>query len=122
MKPGEPTQKRFVTIAVLAVMAAALAFGLGFRLLAGGVLAGAVLGLINYGLTRVTLRRLEQGPGPEAQWALVKRSLGRMGLSMAGLLAALPFGVEAVLGVLIGLLLEMTTYFLDLFTLAARRR
>lgn len=111
---------RFVTISVMAVVTAALAFGWGFRLAAGGVLAGAVLGLVNYSLTRMTLHRMEQGGGREVQWMLVKRSLGRMGLSMAGLLAALPFGVEAVLGVLLGLLLEMGTYFLDLFTLAAR--
>lgn len=109
-------------MAVMGLVAAAVAYALGYPRAAAGVLAGGALGLINYG----ALRKLVAG-GSEltprgTQALLLLRSVGRMVVSWGALLLAVPFGLEAVFGVLIGLLLEIGTYYGDVLRLIIGRR
>lgn len=122
MKPGEVSQRRTVAIAMMGSVAAIAAYGLGYPRAAAGVVVGGALGLLNYSL----LRKLVAG-GAEltprgTQVVLLMRSVGRMVVSWGALLLAVPFGIEAVFGVLIGLVLEIGTYYGDVLMLIIRRR
>lgn len=122
VKPGEPTRRRAVTMALLGLAAAAVALLLGFPRAAAGVVAGGVLGLLNFELFRKLVAE-DKGLSPRGvQTVFLLRSVGRMVVSWGALLLAVPFGVEAVFGVLVGLLLEIGTYYGDVMMLILRRR
>lgn len=122
MKPGEVSPQRTVVMVVLGLIAVAVALGIGYPRAAAGVAVGGSLGLVNYGLSR----RLVAGGSdltPRATQALLlMRSVGRMVISWLALLLAVPFGLDAVFGVLVGLLLEIATYYGDVIMIIARRR
>lgn len=122
MKPGEVSPKRTVVMAVLGLVAVAVALGIGYPRAAAGVAVGGSLGLINYGLTRRLVAGGAELTPRGTQALLLMRSVGRMVISWLALVLAVPFGLDAVFGVLIGLLLEIATYYGDVVMLIARRR
>lgn len=109
-------------MAVLGSVAAIAALGLGFPRAAAGIVAGGVLGLLNYNLFRKLVAEDEDLSPRGVQTLLLLRSVGRMVVSWGALLLAVPFGVEAVFGVLIGLVLEIGTYYGDVLMLIIRRK
>ncbi|HEY8418028.1 MAG TPA: hypothetical protein VIK93_08350 [Limnochordales bacterium] len=104
---------RLRTLALIGIGCAALAFVIGFRGAAAGILAGLPISLVNYYLVYSAMQGLGDRPGPRAAFRLMQRMMLRLVLSGAILLAAAPLGLEVLLGALIGVLAEVLLYFGD---------
>lgn len=118
---GEQSVERTLAIGLLTALMAVAAFGFGFPVAALGVIAGGLVGQFNYWLSRRALRQLQVDP-KAGSVAVMTRSFTRLGLSAASLFAAMPFGSEAIFGVFAGLMLELLTYFGEIFLFIARRK
>lgn len=112
---------RLLSIGGVAVAGAALAFGLGFDRAALGVLAGSLIGMLNFFLTFQAANGAGEGGRPQSAVNLYLRSLARMAISMIALLVALRFGAEFLIGVLAGILSETATYTGDAVRLILKR-
>lgn len=108
------------SILIVACAEAAIAFGLGYDRAALGVIAGSLVGLLNYYLI-YSAASAADGAGREMQARLLLRSLSRMGISMLALLVALRFGPEFLIGALAGILSETATYMGDAVLLMFKR-
>jgi len=115
------TSRRMRSILIVAGVEAAIAFGLGFDRAALGVLAGSLVGLLNYYLIYSAAHSQDGADRSQMQVRLLLRSLSRMGISMLALLVALRFGPEFLLGVLAGVLAETATYMGDAVLLMLKR-
>jgi len=98
---------RLRIILVLAIAVAAIAYILGFKELALGVLAATPLASLNYWMMWDTIQRKTEDK------ALMGRSLIRMILSIVALLLAVQVGIQFLLGVMLGLVLHVFTYIHD---------
>jgi len=122
LKLGDVSPKRTVAMAVLGLIAVAVALGIGYPRAAAGVAVGACLGLVHYELLRRLIIRGTEPTPRSAQAVLFMRSVGRMVVSWLALVLAIPFGLETVFGVLVGVLLEIATYYGDVLLFILRRR
>lgn len=110
----EYTFNRIWILVALAAFGAALALLLGFPMAAAGVLAGLPVGIINY-LMMFTLRRqmAEAGGAQVNAGAMMQRTMMRLLLSATALLLASLLGPEFLIGALVGIVLEVFSYFGD---------
>lgn len=105
--------RRWTLIALGAVSAVA-AYVIGFPMAAAGVMAGMPVGLINYQMMFTVRQRLADGSSASEQaGALMQRTMLRLLLSAGALLLASLLGPEFVVGVLVGVVLEVLSYFGD---------
>lgn len=105
---------RIWTLAALAAFAAAVALFVGFPMAAAGVLAGLPVAIINYWMMFTVRRQLaEAGGGKVDLGPVVQRSLLRLLLSAAALLLASLLGPEFLIGALVGIVMEVFSYFKD---------
>ena len=101
-------------MAALGVLAAAAGVFAGETRFSTGVLIGLPVGLFNYWLMGSAVhaaRRLDPG---KAQAFFFKRAFLRLGVTLGMLILAAPFGPPVVLGVGLGLTLQMFSYLLDI--------
>lgn len=91
---------------------------------AAGVLAGMPVGLLNYQMMFAVRRRLAEGDGDTSQQAsaLMQRTMLRLLLSAGALLLASTLGPEFLIGVLVGVVLEVLSYFGDAMKLFFGRK
>lgn len=105
---------RMWTLVGLALAASALAYVIGFPLAALGVLAGTPVGLVNFQLMNSVRQRMGSDESGESYGLLVmQRTLFRLLLSAGAIFAAALVGMEFVVGVLVGVVLEVLTYLGD---------
>lgn len=109
------SRQRVLWILVVAGAAAVIAFAIGRPAAGWGVLAATPVGIFNYYIMYSAVRAGDDDvSNPEArqqaQIRLLKRSMLRLGISGVALLAAIRFGPEALIGVLVGIVAEMMTY------------
>lgn len=109
---------RLRVILFIGIGCAALAFVVGLRGAAAGILAGLPVSLVNHFLVFTAMRGLGDPQDPRAGYRLMQRMLLRLVLAVVMLLAAAPLGLEVLLGVLTGLLAEVLVYFGDAFRAA----
>lgn len=99
---------------MLAFVCAALAYFVGFPMAALGVLAGLPVGLINYQMMFAVRQQLASGGDAGQQaGALMQRTMLRLLLSAGALLLASALGPEFLIGALVGIVLEVLSYFGD---------
>ncbi len=77
-----------------------------------GIVAGMPVGIFNYWLVASSVVRPGQDP-LQSQRILMTRVLIRMGVAFAALAGAAPLGYQVLLGMLVGLSLQLLTYFGD---------
>lgn len=104
------TNRRLAVIFGTLVVAAAVALVAGYGMTAAGIAAGAPLALFNYYAMQRAVRKAEQLPIAAGTRRILLVSFGRTLLGMAALLAALPAGVEFLMGVLLALVSESLGY------------
>lgn len=115
---------RRVTLIVLGAVCAIIAYFVGFPMTATGVLAGLPVGLINFQMLHSLRQRLAEADGTttEQASALAQRTMLRLLLSVGALLLASSLGPEFLIGVLIGVVLEVLSYFGDAMKLFFRHK
>lgn len=91
------------------VGSAAALFG-GYADVALGLVAGTAISLLKYYLGLSALRRGEVLAPQAAQRLLLRSVAWRHGLSFVSLIAASPLGPEFLMGLVLGLTLEVYTY------------
>ena len=105
---------RIWTLVALAAFGAALALLIGFPMAAVGVLAGLPVGIINYFVMFTVRRRMaEAGSGQVDAGAMMQRTMLRLLLSATALLLASMLGPEFLIGTLVGVVMEVFSYFGD---------
>lgn len=114
---------RRLTLLALGGVSALAAYVIGFPRAAAGVLAGMPVGLINYQMMFSVRERFgEAGSTSELASALMQRTMLRLLLSAGALLLASTLGPEFLIGVLVGVVLEVLSYFGDAFKLFFGRK
>lgn len=109
---------RRIILIVLGAVLALIAYFVGFPMTALGVLAGLPVGLLNYQMVfavRQQWTQAEQGQAGEQASALAQRMMLRLVISGAALFFASQLGAEFLIGVLIGVVIEMLSYMQDAF-------
>jgi hypothetical protein len=104
------------TWAAVAVLVACL---LGFREAAWGIVAGTPVGLFNYLLSYFGLQKALSTRAEKVSLLLVGSTIFRLLIDMAVLVLAVKVGVQFVLGVLLGLLMELVTHYVDIICFVA---
>lgn len=105
--------RRLILIA-LGALSAIAAYVVGYPTTAAGVVAGMPIGLINYQMMFTVRQRLVEGNNAAEQaGALMQRTMLRLLLSAGSLLLASLVSPEFLVGVLVGVVLEVLSYFGD---------
>lgn len=118
----EYTVNRIWAMAAIAAVAAAAAVAAGFPVFAAGVAAGLPVGIVNYVMTQRLRQQLDRDGGREIGTLIAQRTTLRMVLSVCALLLASRLGPDFLVGVLVGLVLEVFTYLKDAARLLSGRR
>lgn len=108
-------------IGAVAGLGALVAYALGSNEIALGAVAASPIGMLNYYLM-VRAVRSPAGEPKDLQMRIVKFSAVRMLLSALALFVAFGFGVNVMLGALIGVTAEMFTYMGDTIRLVRTAR
>ena len=118
--PGGYSLRRLGWIAVTAGILSVSAFALGFTQAGFGGLAATPVAMFNAYLIFAAVQR-PASSNREIQVCIAKRTVLRMGLSIVVLLISLQFGVEFLIGALLGIVSEMWTYMGDAIRLMFTR-
>lgn len=118
----EYTLNRIWTIVAMAVVAALAALAVGYPMAAAGVAAGLPVGIINYLMMYRVRQRLGQDGGKNDAALIAQRSMLRLLLSAGALLLAARLGPAFLIGALIGVVLEVFSYFADAVRVFSGRR
>lgn len=108
----EYTRSRIWTLVALAAVAAAAALVLGFPMAAAGVTAGLPVAIVNY-LMMFSVRQQMGAGGKFAAGPMVQRSMLRLLLAAGAIMLASLVGPEFMIGVLVGVVTEVFSYFKD---------
>ncbi|MHB1418319.1 MAG: ATP synthase subunit I [Bacillota bacterium] len=122
MASSQPSSiTKYLQIIVFSLVMAGIFYGLGSVPIALGILGGAPVGLFNYWLVASTVSGNTEDPR-RAQNRFMGRALLRLGISIVALLlGALLVGADFMIGVLLALILQMLTYFLELGNIIKRK-
>lgn len=110
---GTPFRTRAIEIVLSGFLVAGLVYCRYGARPAWGVLVGAPIGLLNLWLLLSGIEERAKRGGKAGQQQLLQRFIFRLGLDLLAVLAALPFGLEFLLGVVGGLLLQILPYFVE---------
>ena len=88
--------------------------------LAKGILIGGCVGIFNFYIVFDTVAAAEDKSPRQAQNLFMRRAFARMFISFLMLLAAVPFGDTFLVGVTLGLVLQMLTHTFDALKLAVK--
>ncbi|HHX50402.1 MAG TPA: hypothetical protein GX711_03060 [Clostridia bacterium] len=117
MLSEQEARKRIKKILFGAGFSSAILLACGFTEAAFGVWLGAAVGIFNYRLVVKVVLDQSLDPETKKQNRFMKRYLLRLLFSAVVLGTAVFIGTDFLLGVLLGLLLEMLTYILEAFKL-----
>lgn len=116
---------RRIVLAVLGAVLAGVAYGAGFPMAAVGVLAGLPIGLLNYQLMFSVQQQWAKAPsGHSGQYAsaLGQRMMLRLVISGGALYLASTVNPEFLIGALVGIVIEVLSYFGDAFKILFSRK
>lgn len=116
---------RRIVLVIFGAVLAAIAYGIGFPMTAVGVLAGLPIGLLNYQLMFSVRQQWAEAPsGQSGQFAsaLGQRTMLRLVLSGGALFLASTVSPEFLVGALVGIVIEMLSYFGDAFKVLISRK
>lgn len=103
------TLRRLRSIALIAAIAAAIAWLLGYPAAAWGAIGAAPVAMFNYLIVYRAVRQAERDNSTGLR-GILGTSLSRIAISIATLWVASRFGVEAMFGALAALVSEMLSY------------
>ena len=104
--------KRLKVIVLLAIIFSAIAYILGFREAAAGILIAAPLGIFNYWLVWDSVNKEREGKGSTK--VVMLRSVLRIFIAATAMFAAVQLvGNQFLIGVMIGMFLHLLTYTFD---------
>lgn len=108
----EYTRNRIWTLAALAAVAAVAALALGFPMTAAGVVAGLPVAIVNY-LMMFSVRRQVSDGGKFEAGPMISRSMLRLLFAAGAIMLASLVSAEFMIGVLVGVITEVFSYFKD---------
>ncbi|MBZ4687928.1 MAG: hypothetical protein PWQ96_706 [Clostridia bacterium] len=106
-------KNRVVQIVVFGLITAALGYLFVDHRFGIGVIAGLPFSIFNFWLVASAVEGLEGESPRRSQNRFMLRSFLRMFISMAVLFISIKWGIYFMLGVAMGLILQMLTYFKD---------
>ena len=113
--------KRLKIIVILAITFSAIAYLLGFREVAVGILVATPLGIFNYWMMWDAVNKEREGKGSTK--VVMGRSAIRMVISIIVMVAALQMvGAHFLLGVMVGMFLHLLTYTFDVFDILTGKK
>ena len=112
--------KRLKIIVILAIIFSTIAYILGLREAAAGILIATPLGILNYWMMWDAINKEQAGKGSTK--VVMSRSIMRMVVSIVAMVAAVQVGIQLLFGVMIGLFLHLLTYIFDVFDLLTGKK
>jgi hypothetical protein len=113
---SENIGKRYLQVIIADIIIAAAAYFFFNKVFALGVIVVLPISLLNVWLLAGAVKSLKGLTPRQAQNRFMFRALVRMIISLSVLIISIHWGIYFMLGVAVGLALQMLTYFKDAFT------